>query len=63
MPFKLHIFVSDYVGKEGLYEVLTEVLHLVCQWQLLCQPQRLLMIKSVFSKTFWDSAEKMVQIT
>ena len=31
MPFKLHIFVSDYVGKEGLYEVLTEVLHLVCQ--------------------------------
>ena len=34
MAFKLHIFVSDYVGKEGLDEVLNEVLHLVCQWQL-----------------------------
>lgn len=26
MAFKLHVYVSDYVGKEGLYEVLTEVL-------------------------------------
>ena len=31
MAFKLHIFVSDYVDTEGLYEVLTEVLRLVCQ--------------------------------
>lgn len=26
MAFKLHVYVSDYVGKEGLNEVLTEVL-------------------------------------
>ena len=55
MAFKLHVYVSDYVGKEGLYEVLTEVLLFGVPVTTALSTTRIINDKVSIFKIFWDT--------
>lgn len=56
MAFKLHVYVSDYVGKEGLNEVLTEVLLFGVPVTTALSTTKIINDKvSIFSEIFWDA--------